>query len=56
MISLDYGINLQVYIREGVKEMLEFLSEFCNIYVYSHGMKSYIMEVLKVLDPTGKVI
>ena len=36
--------------------MLEVVSEFCNIYVYSHGMKSYIMEVLKVLDPQGKYI
>lgn len=36
--------------------MLELVSEFCNIYVYSHGIKSYIMEVLKVLDPEEKFI
>jgi superfamily II helicase len=32
-------------------EMLEHLSEFCEIYAYSHGIKSYIDEVLKNLDP-----
>ena len=31
--------------------MLEFLSEFCTLFVYSHGIKSYIDGVLKVLDP-----
>ncbi len=46
--------DLEIHIREGVQEMLELLSEFCNIYVYSHGMKSYILEVLKVLDPEEK--
>ena len=48
--------DLQIHIRQGVTEILEAVSEFCNIYVYSHGMKSYIMEVLKVLDPEEKYI
>lgn len=52
----DMVTNLQVHIREGVQEMLELVSEFCNIYVYSHGIKSYILEVLKVLDPEEKYI
>ena len=34
--------------------MLEFLSEFCTLYVYSHGIKSYIDAVLKILDPEGR--
>ena len=34
--------------------MLELLSEFCNLYVYSHGMKPYILEVLKIIDPDEK--
>lgn len=43
-----------VFVRHGAIEMLEFLSEFCTLYVYSHGLKSYIDEVIKVLDPEGK--
>ena len=34
--------------------MLEFLSEFCTLYVYSHGIKNYIEGVLNLLDPEGK--
>ena len=41
-------------VREGVQEMLDFLSEFCNFYVYSHGLKEYILKVLNVLDPDQK--
>lgn len=43
-----------VIVREGVPEMLDFLSEFCTFYVYSHGLKEYIMKVLNVLDPDQK--
>jgi len=43
-----------VFIRQGVKEMLEIISEFCNLYVYSHGVKNYIMGVLKLIDPQEK--
>ena len=45
------GYQFLVFIRQGVKEMLELLSEFCNLYVYSHGVKNYIMGVLKLIDP-----
>ena len=31
--------------------MLEFLNDFCNFFVYSHGMRDYIMHILKILDP-----
>ena len=56
MVSLFFylcidGHEFVVFIRYGATEMLEFLSEFCTLYVYSHGIKSYIDGVLKVLDP-----
>lgn len=34
--------------------MLEYLHPFCNFYVYSHGLKDYVMEVLKIIDPDEK--
>ena len=34
--------------------MLEYLSTFCKFYVYSHGLKSYIVEILKKIDPDEK--
>lgn len=42
-----------VFQRTGVQEMLALLSEFCTFYAYSHGLKSYILEVLKKIDPEG---
>lgn len=41
-------------VRYGVLEMLEYLSTFCNFYVYSHGLKAYIDVILEKLDPEGK--
>lgn len=41
-------------VRHGVHELLEFLNTFCTFYVYSHGMKEYIMKILEVLDPDEK--
>jgi len=41
-------------VRKGLNEMLELLGEFCEIYAYSHGLKHYILEVLKKLDPDQK--
>ena len=34
--------------------MLEYLHTFCNFFVYSHGLKSYVHEILKKLDPENK--
>ena len=34
--------------------MLEYLSSFCDFYVYSHGLKSYIMVILEQIDPDCK--
>ena len=38
-------------IRYGVAEMLDYLVTFCNLYVYSHGLKHYVMEILNLIDP-----
>ena len=41
-------------VRFGVYEMLDYLNTFCNFYVYSHGLKEYIAEILKAIDPEEK--
>ena len=41
-------------VRYGVKEMLELLSTFCDFFVYSHGLKVYIMAILEQIDPDEK--
>ena len=41
-------------IRFGVYEMLDYLVTFSKFYVYSHGLKQYIVEILKALDPEEK--
>lgn len=46
--------NMVMFIRAGAIEMLELLSEYCNLYAYSHGFKCYIKEVLAHLDPDKK--
>lgn len=43
-----------VFVRQGVQEILEFLSPFCTFYVYSHGFLEYILGVLRILDPDSK--
>lgn len=48
------NVRLIVVIRQGVTELLEFLSDFCIFYVYSHGFKEYILKVLDILDPDEK--
>ena len=34
--------------------MLRFLVPFCTLYVYSHGLKHYIMKILEKLDPKNE--
>lgn len=41
-------------VRFGVYEMLDYLITFSNFYVYSHGLKQYIFEILKAIDPEEK--
>ena len=40
-----------IIIRYGAHEALDYLSSFCNLYVYSHGLRFYVEEILKKLDP-----
>ena len=35
-------------------EMLDFLSQFCTFYVYSHGTRDYVLKILEFLDPEQK--
>lgn len=41
-------------VRDGVPELLELLHSFCDLYVYSHGLKNYVKAILEVLDPEHK--
>ena len=41
-------------VRYGVQEVLQYLSTFCNFYVYSHGFKEYILAILSIIDPEEK--
>jgi len=34
--------------------MLDFLSQFCTFYVYSHGTRDYVLKILEFLDPDQK--
>ena len=42
-------------VRQGAIEFLKKLSEFCTLYVYSHGLKEYIEKILEVLDPNQEL-
>jgi hypothetical protein len=44
-----------VVIREGVRDVLAYLNQFCEFYVYSHGLKSYVLKILQILDPDEKL-
>jgi hypothetical protein len=50
-LKLDNGHEMILVVRQGVHEMLHFLSQFCTIYAYSHGVKEYIMKILDKIDP-----
>ena len=47
-------VNMYLMYRDLLIESLEFLSKFCILYIYSHGIKSYIMDILKIIDPEEK--
>lgn len=44
----------QVVVRSGVNLMLERLAPFCEFYCYSHGLRSYVLKILNLLDPEVK--
>ena len=41
-------------VRYGVREMLDYLCDFCDFYVYSHGFHDYVMAILQAIDPAQK--
>ena len=51
LLKLGYGHDMTLVIRQGVDEMLEFLSQFCNLFAYSHGQKDYVLKILDLVDP-----
>jgi len=40
-----------IYLRYGLYEFLEKVNEFCNIYVYTNGIKVYAYNILQAIDP-----
>ena len=42
-------------LRPHVFEFLETVSEICQPYVYTMGDKAYAREMVKLIDPTGKI-
>ena len=51
--TISKEIEMWVIVRYGVLEMLEYLSTFCNLYVYSLGIKDYIYAILDIIDPNS---
>ena len=51
VLKLSFGPDMTLVIRQGVNEMLEFLSQFCDLYAYSHGQKDYVLKILDLIDP-----
>lgn len=51
LMKLTGGHEMVLVVRQGTRELLDFLSKFCTLYVYSHGVKEYIMKILDILDP-----
>jgi len=51
LLKLDQGHEMILIVRQGVQRMLKFLSQFCVLYAYSHGVKEYIMKILDKIDP-----
>ena len=45
------GYEFWLVVRFGVQEMLEYLSTFCDFYVYSHGFYEYVLAILDHIDP-----
>ena len=52
--TISKEIEMWIIVRFGVLEMLEFLSSYCNLYVYSLGIKAYIFAILDIIDPDSK--
>lgn len=51
LLLLDYHYTRFVKFRPGVVEMLQQLSHYYELYIYSQGLKEYVDEVIKIIDP-----
>lgn len=50
-LTLSNNITLFLSLRKNTTDLLEYLGSFCNLYVYSHGLKEYVLKILSVIDP-----
>lgn len=51
-INIEFHYQRHIKFRPGVVEMLEELSKYYELYIYSQGLKEYIDEVVKIIDPS----
>ena len=54
LITLRYGNHSYKYWvieRFSLQQTLSYLATFCNLFVYSHGLRDYVIEILKQIDP-----
>lgn len=52
--KIELKINdttLWLFKRNGLDQFIEFVSQFCNLYVFSKGYKQYIYKILETIDP-----
>ena len=45
---------LMIVLRPQVREVLERLNKYANLYLYTAGTERYGLAVAKALDPKGK--
>ena len=51
LLRLSGGHEMVLVVRQDVLKMIRFLSGFATLYVYSHGLREYILKILEILDP-----
>jgi hypothetical protein len=51
LLKLPSGMEMTLVVRQGLDQMLRYLSSFCTFYVYSHGLREYILKILEIIDP-----
>lgn len=57
LISLSHqGRSFKYWVIErfSLQETLQYLKTFCEFYVYSHGLRDYVLAILRVIDPHQK--
>lgn len=48
--------DLAIALRPKIFKFLRFLKTYCDLYLYTHGLKEYAIEALKFLDPNSKFL